>query len=46
MRIALEEHFLVDDPAHVDRWRTLLPEIPENKVAKTKQSLCGSSSPR
>jgi 2,3-dihydroxybenzoate decarboxylase len=40
MHIALEEHFVIDAPAHVERWRTLVPQIPENRIAKIKQSLC------
>jgi len=39
MRIALEEHFVIDDPAHVERWRTLVPWIPENQISKIKQPL-------
>jgi hypothetical protein len=39
MRIALEEHFVIDDPAHVERWRGQVPFIPEGKLAKIKQTL-------
>jgi 2,3-dihydroxybenzoate decarboxylase len=40
MRIALEEHFIIDEPTHVERWRTLVPLIPEDKLSKIKQPLC------
>jgi 2,3-dihydroxybenzoate decarboxylase len=40
MRIALEEHFVLDDPAHVARWRTMVPFIPENDIAKILKPLC------
>jgi 2,3-dihydroxybenzoate decarboxylase len=40
MRIALEEHFVMDDPVHVERWRTLVPQIPEKAIARIKQPLC------
>ena len=26
-RIALEEHFVIDDPAHIERWLTLIPNV-------------------
>ena len=39
MRIALEEHFVMDNPAHVDRWRTLFPTVPEEMTAKIKRPL-------
>ena len=40
MRIALEEHFVIDEPAHVDRWLTLIPNVPRNITAKIKRPLC------
>ena len=40
MRIALEEHFVVDEPAHVDRWLTLIPTVPKEITAKIKVPLC------
>ena len=40
MRIALEEHFIIDEPAHVDRWLTLIPTVPKQIVAKIKGPLC------
>ena len=27
-RIALEEHFVLNDPAHIERWLTLIPDVP------------------
>jgi hypothetical protein len=27
-RIALEEHFVINEPEHIDRWLTLIPNIP------------------
>ncbi len=40
MRIALEEHFVIDEPAHVDRWLTLIPTVPKDITAKIKRPLC------
>ena len=40
MRIALEEHFIVDQPAHVDRWLTLIPTVPKEITAKINRPLC------
>ena len=40
MRIALEEHFVLDQPDHVDRWLTLIPDVPKNIVEKIKPLLC------
>ena len=40
MRIALEEHFVVDQPDHVDRWLTLIPTVPKDITAKIKRPLC------
>ena len=28
-RIALEEHFVINEPEHIDRWLTLIPNIPQ-----------------
>jgi hypothetical protein len=28
-RIALEEHFVMNDPVHLDRWRSMVTMIPE-----------------
>ena len=40
MRIALEEHFVIDEPAQVDRWLTLIPTVPKEITAKIKEPLC------
>ncbi len=40
MRIALEEHFVVDEPDHVDRWLTLIPTVPKDITAKIRRPLC------
>ena len=40
MRIALEEHFVIDEPAHVERWLTLIPTVPKQITAKIKGPLC------
>ena len=40
MRIALEEHFVIDEPAHVDRWLTLVPTVPKDIIARIKGPLC------
>jgi len=29
LKIAIEEHFLPDQPVHIERWRSLAPMIPE-----------------
>ncbi len=39
MRIALEEHFTLNEPAHFDRWLTLIPNVPEDIVTKIKPLL-------
>ena len=39
MRIALEEHFIIDEPAHVERWLSLIPTVPEEITAKIKRPL-------
>ena len=31
-RIALEEHFVLDEPAHLARWKTLVPDVPQSVV--------------
>ena len=33
-RIALEEHFVMNAPAHVERWRTLVPDVPAPVLEK------------
>lgn len=33
-RIALEEHFVLNDPAHIDRWVTLVPGVPRPTLEK------------
>ena len=33
-RIALEEHFVIDKPAHVERWATLVPGVPRPVLEK------------
>ena len=36
-RIALEEHFVMNEPEHLDRWRSLIPNVPAsitNKILK------------
>ena len=40
MHIALEEHFVIDEPAHVDRWLTLVPTVPKDIIARIKRPLC------
>ena len=40
MRIALEEHFVIDEPVHIDRWLTLIPTVPKEITAKIKVPLC------
>ena len=40
MRIVLEEHFVIDEPAHVDRWLTLVPTVPKDIIARIKRPLC------
>ena len=35
-RIALEEHFVLDEPAHLERWRTLVPDIPQPTFDKLR----------
>ena len=38
-RIALEEHFVLNDPAHVERWMTLLPDVPPAVLEKMLPAL-------
>lgn len=38
-RIALEEHFLLNDPAHIERWATLLPDAPRSVLEKILPTL-------
>jgi 2,3-dihydroxybenzoate decarboxylase len=33
-RIALEEHFVMSDPVHIDRWRSMVTMIPEPFIEK------------
>jgi 2,3-dihydroxybenzoate decarboxylase len=33
-RIALEEHFVMNDPVHLDRWRSMVTMIPESFIDK------------
>ena len=32
--IALEEHFVINDPMHVERWLTLIPDVPRSVTDK------------
>ena len=38
-RIALEEHVVLDDPAHVERWLTLIPTVPREITDKLRMAL-------
>ena len=38
-RIALEEHFVMNEPAHVDRWRSLIPNVPASVTDKILKPL-------
>ncbi len=38
-RIALEEHFVMNEPEHVDRWRSLIPTAPSSVTDKILTSL-------
>ncbi len=40
MRVVLEEHFIIDEPAHVERWLSLTPTVPKEITAKIKRPLC------
>jgi hypothetical protein len=33
-RTALEEHFVMNDPLHIDRWRSMVTMIPEPSIEK------------
>lgn len=33
-RIALEEHFVLNDPFHVERWTSLIPDVPRTVIEK------------
>lgn len=35
-RIALEEHFVLNEPAHLERWHTLVPDIPRPAFDKLR----------
>ena len=39
MRIALEEHFVMDEPEHIDRWRSLIPAVPSSITDKILEPL-------
>ena len=38
-RIALEEHLVLNDPAHIDRWLSLIPNVPRSAAEKLLPSL-------
>jgi predicted TIM-barrel fold metal-dependent hydrolase len=38
-RIALEEHFVMNDPVHIDRWRSMVTMIPEPFIEKILPAL-------
>lgn len=38
-RIALEEHMVIDKPAHVERWLTLIPSVPKAVTEKLRAAL-------
>ncbi len=38
-RIALEEHVVLDNPAHIERWLTLIPAVPKNITDKLRAAL-------
>ena len=38
-RIALEEHFLINEPEHIDRWRSLIPTVPSSVTGKILKPL-------
>jgi 2,3-dihydroxybenzoate decarboxylase len=42
-KIALEEHMLLDQEDHIDRWRTLVPMIPEQFVQRIIPQLTDTS---
>ena len=33
-RVALEEHFVMNSPAHIERWKTLVPAVPASILEK------------
>ena len=35
-RIALEEHFVLNEPAHLERWLTLIPDAPKAAIDKLR----------
>jgi 2,3-dihydroxybenzoate decarboxylase len=45
-KIALEEHMVLDREDHLDRWRTLVPMIPEQFLQRILPSLTDTSSRR
>ncbi len=40
LRTALEEHFVIDEPAHVDRWLTLVLTVSKDIISRIKGPLC------
>ncbi|WP_419803697.1 amidohydrolase family protein [Terriglobus sp.] len=38
-RIALEEHFVMNEPEHIDRWKSLIPTAPKSVTDKILTSL-------
>ena len=38
-RIALEEHFIMNEPEHIDRWRSLVPGVPTSITDKILKPL-------
>ncbi len=38
-RIALEEHFIMNEPEHIDRWLTLIPNVPPAITGKILKPL-------
>ena len=39
MRIALEEHFVMNKPEHIDRWKSLIPKVPSSITDKILKPL-------
>ena len=39
MRIALEEHFVMNEPEHIDRWKSLIPTVPSSITDKILKPL-------
>ncbi len=38
-RIALEEHFVMNEPEHIDRWKSLIPNVPTSATDKILKPL-------